>query len=98
MNTTPAARYAAELQRLQDAGPFASLGYGYYADKPGRKYTRVVLDSGNQRHVHAFVENATGAVFKAATWAAPAKGARHASVEDALAAMGERVSTGHLYR
>lgn len=45
----------------------------YYLDKPGKKFTRVVVCRGNQRFVHAFVENATGMVIKSAGWASPAK-------------------------
>lgn len=48
----------------------------FYADG-GRKYIRIAQDRGNQRSVHCFVDAATGDVYKAATWKAPAlNGAR----------------------
>jgi hypothetical protein len=44
----------------------------------GRKFDRVVIVfAGQNRSVHAFVERETGKVFKAASWAAPAKNARY---------------------
>lgn len=70
-------------------------------DKPGRRYTRVVSDVNGHRHVHAFIDNVTGDVLKAATWAAPAKGARYSLADDAsrarLFAWCE-FSGGYLYR
>ena len=54
----------------------------FYADNPGKNVTRIVcatlrpdgrLDS---QSVHAFVDNFTGDLFKAAGWKAPAKNAR----------------------
>ena len=51
----------------------------------GRKYDRIVQETqeGSHRSVHAFVERATGHVFKSAGWPAPAKGVRFTSVQDA---------------
>jgi hypothetical protein len=46
----------------------------------GRKFDRVITtysDGTSHRTVHAFVERETGKLFKAATWAAPAKNARY---------------------
>lgn len=45
----------------------------------GRSFDRIVIlheASENNRAAHCFVERATGQVFKTATWASPAKGAR----------------------
>lgn len=45
----------------------------------GRSFDRIVIlheASENDRAAHCFVERATGHVFKTATWAYPAKGAR----------------------
>lgn len=50
--------------------------YIYSSDAPGPKYTRIVQDTGNQRMVVCFVENATGLVYKSEGWKKPAKGAR----------------------
>lgn len=47
--------------------------YIYLVDTPGRLYTRIVENTGNQRMVYCFVENATGKVIKSAGWKAPAK-------------------------
>lgn len=40
------------------------------------KYTKIIGRLGGQDSVHSFIENASGDVLKAATWKAPAKGAR----------------------
>lgn len=58
-----------------------------YEASAGRRFDRIasVYSDGGQS-VHAFVERETGRVFKAAGWAAPAKGARYDGVEAALAA------------
>lgn len=61
----------------------------FEADKAGARYTRIIhvstfvnTDASGEvrtsvsRSVHAFVENATGLLYKAAGWKAPAKGAR----------------------
>lgn len=56
----------------------------------GRRFTKIVKeecweDSGNwdSKSVHAFIENATGDIYKAASWKAPAKnGARFNVVND----------------
>lgn len=88
------------LWRPESEGGYSGGRYTVFSvDKPGRKFTRIVEASGGQRHVHAFVENATGAVFKAAGWSAPAKGARYESVEAALEAVAKTRSTngGYLY-
>lgn len=71
--------------------------YHFTADKPGRRFTRIVMHTDNQRSVHAFVENATGAVFKAAGWTSPAHKAtaRYESMDAALAAADW--SGGYLY-
>lgn len=40
----------------------------------GRRFTRIVVEGKNQRHVHAFVDMTNGDVIKAAGWKAPQKG------------------------
>lgn len=42
----------------------------------GKKFIKISKTDGAGRSVYAFVEVATGDVLKAASWAAPAKGAR----------------------
>lgn len=78
--------FAALLQnKFKDEGDFAS---NQFSAMPGRKYDRIVADTknGGSRHVHAFVERATGHVYKAAGWQAPAKNARYLTVEEAAEA------------
>jgi hypothetical protein len=40
----------------------------------GRRFTRIVIDRGSQRFVHAFVDMTNGDVIKSAGWKAPQKG------------------------
>ena len=42
----------------------------------GRKYTKIIMNTGNQQMVWAFIDRTNGDVLKAATWRAPAKHAR----------------------
>jgi hypothetical protein len=42
----------------------------------GRKYLRLVTYNGTQHMVYCFIDRTTGNILKAATWKAPAKGAR----------------------
>jgi hypothetical protein len=46
----------------------------FSVDRGGRKYLRVVCESrcGASRSSHAFVERATGLIWKSASWKAPA--------------------------
>lgn len=72
-----------------------------FATTGGRKYDRVVVDIVGQRSVHCFVERATGLVYKAAGWAAPAKDARHdISTETGFTATVEQAdwAGGYLYK
>jgi len=50
-----------------------------FSTQKGRKYVKVVqsFSDGSNLSVHSFVNPKTGEVFKAASWAAPAKGARY---------------------
>ena len=48
-----------------------------YVIETGKKYHKVIMiDSGNSRSVHCFVDKKTGEVYKSASWKAPAKGVR----------------------
>ena len=38
-----------------------------------RKYTKIIMDKGNQRSVWAFIDRTNGDVLKPANWKAPAK-------------------------
>jgi hypothetical protein len=49
----------------------------------GAKYYKIHhIDSGGGRSVHAFVSRQTGAVYKPASWRAPAKHARYNLLDD----------------
>lgn len=48
----------------------------------GRKYLKVVSENESQRRVHSFIDKKTGDLYKAATWNAPAKGARYNILTD----------------
>lgn len=52
--------------------------YTYSIDSGGQKYIRIVQKTklGTGRSVHCFIDAATGDILKAASWKAPAKGAR----------------------
>ena len=56
-----------------DAG-ISDIGQFGVEFEPGSKYVKVVkISSGGSRSVHSFVEKETGAIWKAASWKAPAK-------------------------
>jgi hypothetical protein len=59
--------------------------YATFTVNPGRKFDKIVATTkpGGQARVYAFVD-VDGNVYKAAGWAAPAKGVRYSSVTDAL--------------
>lgn len=59
-------------------GACASWNSRKYVVETGRKYLKVIMveDSTGSRSVHAFVDKSNGLLFKAASWNAPAKGAR----------------------
>jgi hypothetical protein len=52
-------------------------GYSFVAEPSGSKYRIVMVDRGNHRSVHSFVDGTTGDLFKAAGWKVAAKGARY---------------------
>jgi len=56
--------------------------YKFYIES-GRKYHKLIMESkGNTRSVHAFVDKNSGAVYKSASWKAPAKGIRFNLLDD----------------
>jgi len=49
-----------------------------YVIESGKKYHKIIMmDGGNSRSVHAFVDKKTGEVYKSASWKSPAKGVRY---------------------
>lgn len=73
-------------------------GDEFTVDTKGHKFLRIVQTHkvGSGGSVHAFVEVATGGVYKSAGWAAPAKGMRYETVDAALEAA-DRFG-GYLYQ
>ena len=51
-------------------------GYKFFIEE-GRKYHKIVMDTGNQLSVHAFVDKKTGEVYKPASFKSPAKIVRY---------------------
>lgn len=57
----------------------------FYLDNSPRKYYRLVmryLRGSKQRSVHCFIDKNTGAVYKPASWKAPAKHIRYNLLDD----------------
>ena len=49
-----------------------------YEIETGKKYHKVIMiDGGNSRSVHCFIDKQTGEVYKSASWKSPAKGVRY---------------------
>jgi hypothetical protein len=49
-----------------------------YVVESGKKYHKVVMiDGGNSRSVHCFIDKNTGELYKSASWKSPAKGVRY---------------------
>ena len=75
-----------ELCDILDSRKSATEHFGYkFLIEPGRKYFKIIqygtrngeIEPEGQRSVHAFVDKTTGDLYKAASWAQPAKGARY---------------------
>ena len=49
----------------------------FFHFKINKKYTKIIKTDHGNDSVHAFVDNSNLDIFKAATWNAPAKGARY---------------------
>lgn len=81
-------------EKFKDESEFSAKKFSAIAGKRFDKITQCT-DKGESPSVHAFVERETGHVYKAATWAAPAKGVRFLSVEEAAEAA--TLHGGYLY-
>ena len=57
-------------------GNYDSIDYKFYIEE-GRKYHKIVMDTGTQLSVHAFVDKKTGEVYKPASFKSPAKIVRY---------------------
>lgn len=54
-----------------------------YEIVPGSKYYKIVMHQNGSKSVHAFIHKQSGAVFKPASWKAPAKHVRYNLLDDA---------------
>lgn len=54
----------------------------YFWFKINKKYTKIIQTNYGSDSVHAFIENDTLDIYKAATWNAPAKDARYNLLND----------------
>jgi hypothetical protein len=79
------AEHVAKYGRLlyPEGGQYATFTF----DTPGRKVTRVVMETNGQKSVHAFVDNSNGDVLMPAGWKGPARGARYNVLDSALHAL-----------
>jgi hypothetical protein len=82
---TPAEFAAALTEKFASESEFASKEFS--VSPGGVKFIRIVQQTPDHLNgsVHCFVERATGRVFKAASWKAPAKNARYETMSAALA-------------
>lgn len=80
MNASDAIKLAVLLDRIAELG--TAIGEPIECEM-GQKNIRLVVGEPGNRHVHAFVDIATGDLLKAAGWKAPAKGARGNLLDDA---------------
>ena len=67
--------FVKKCQEIVIADGRGRLGYGIKIGG-GRKYTKIIMNTGNQQMVWAFIDRTNGDVLKPATWKAPAKHAR----------------------
>jgi len=70
------------LQDYKGRNNGGTSDYKFYIES-GRKYHKLIMETnGNSRSVHAFVDKNSGAVYKSASWKAPAKGIRFNLLDD----------------
>lgn len=72
--------------------------YGKFQVLPGKRYDKITVtpNGSTQTFVHAFVECATGYVFKPNGWKSPAKGVRYTDAHKA--GLAADPYGGYLYR
>jgi hypothetical protein len=58
-------------------------GYSYGVQE-GQRYLKIWMDARGSKSVHAFVDKRNGDLLKAASWKAPAKGARGNVLDEPL--------------
>ncbi len=84
MNIEHAISAYMELIQRKAAEHYTKLGIrpDTYSIEPGRKFLKVVQRGEWNRNVHAFIDKATGALYKPASWKAPVKDARYNLLTD----------------
>lgn len=73
--------HSQQIAKIYETGADAE----FYLDPSPRKYYRLVmryLTGNKQRSVHAFIDKATGDVYKPASWKSPAKHIRYNLLDD----------------
>lgn len=81
MNAADAKHLALILDRVVELSD--AIGEPLEAEV-GQRFIRLVVSSGSQRHVHAFVDITNGDIIKSATWKAPQKGVHGLAVRGNL--------------
>jgi hypothetical protein len=64
--------FVAKCRKIVRSDGRTKLGYDLIRGG-GRKYTKIIMDTGNQTSVWAFIDRSNGDVLKPASWKAPAK-------------------------
>jgi hypothetical protein len=65
------------LKALNEKFPVEGIYDNFFAIETGKKYHKIVSTDGkDRRSSYGFIDKETGDLFKAASWAAPAKHAR----------------------
>lgn len=70
----------------------------YFDVTVGKKYYKIVQVTDAQKFVHCFVDRNTGDVYKAATFAQPAKGVRYNILRDMDILRNADWAGGYLYK
>jgi hypothetical protein len=69
------------LKTKHDKAGFSCVPCEFVIEE-GRKYYKIIKVGEHQRSVHAFVYKKSGDLYKAHSWAAPAKGIRYNLMND----------------
>ena len=70
------------LQDFKGRNGGRTCNYKFYIES-GRKYHKIIMETeAGSRSVHAFIEKKFGAVYKPASWKAPAKHIRFTLLDD----------------
>ena len=84
--------------RADYASKSNSGGVLYFDVTVGKKYYKIVQITDSQKFVHCFVDRTTGDVYKAASYAQPAKGVRYNILRDMDILRNADWAGGYLYK